>query len=55
MVLVYKQKFTDEQMELLILNDETTSIDGQHYVCMPCRRTIKKVSVRHVMKVNINS
>ena len=28
MVLVYKQKFSDEQMELLILNDETRSIDG---------------------------
>ena len=42
MVLVYKQKFSDEQMQLLILNDETRSIDGEHYVCMPCRKTIKE-------------
>ena len=30
------------QLNLLTLNDETKSIDGEHYVCKECKKTIKK-------------
>ena len=41
MELIYKQKFTDDQMQLLTLTDETRSIDWQLYFVRPCKRAIK--------------
>ena len=42
MVLVEKQQFTDDQLKLLTLNHTTLSMDGEYYVCKPCRNTIKR-------------
>ena len=41
-VLVEKQQFTDDQLKLLTLNHTTLSMDGEYYVCKPCRNTIKR-------------
>ena len=42
MVVVTEKMFNAEQMELLTINNETLSIDGKHYVCKYCKRSIKR-------------
>ena len=42
MVLVSYNVYTADQKKLLLLTDETKSIDGNHYVCRACRDCIKK-------------
>merc|ERR1712208_192749 len=42
MVVITEKMFNAEQMELLTINNETLSIDGKHYVCKYCKRSIKK-------------
>merc|ERR1711962_428404 len=42
MVVVTEKMFNSEQMELLTITNETLSIDGKHYVCKYCKRSIKR-------------
>ena len=36
-----KKAWTDKQLKLLIINEDTRSLDGNHYVCKPCATYIK--------------
>merc|ERR1711867_263099 len=38
MVVVKEKMFTTEEMELLTMNNETRSIDGNYYVCKYCKK-----------------
>ena len=41
-VLVFKQKFTEYQLDQLLLNNYTKSIDGNFYICKACINALKK-------------
>ena len=45
MVVVKEKMFTTEEMELLTMNNETRSIDGNYYVCKYCKKFIKKKKI----------
>ena len=41
-LLVSKQKFNENQLEQLSLNNDTKSIDGNFYICKACTNALRK-------------
>jgi hypothetical protein len=49
-----KPSFTNEELEILIMDNTMKSPDGKHYVCQSCKRAIKlgKVPVKAKKRMN---